>query len=120
MAISKEKKAKVQQFAHILAGVIILIHGYEKYELHESSALIFFMLGIIFLLIAALHHRLVARFHFVDSIFLIIEAVCYSVIAYDYFHAGKIALPWCYVFVCLAYITAAGIKYRKSAHSNHT
>lgn len=111
--LSKEKKEKIQLAAHILAGFIILIHAYEKYDLHESSYIIFVVLGIIFLCIALLHHRLAKWSHFVDSIFLIIEAICLSVIAGDFFHEGKKALPYCYVFAALMYVVVAFIKYKQ-------
>ena len=115
----KEKNEKVKRFAHILAGCIILIHAYEKYDDHQSSYVVFLVLGIIFLLIALQHHRLAKRYHFVDSVFLVIEAIGYSFIAADFFNAGKKALPWCYVFAAVAYVVVALIRYRQSGTMVH-
>ncbi len=115
----KEKNEKVKRFAHILAGCIILVHAYEKYDDHQSSYVVFLGLGIVFLLIALQHHRLAKRYHFVDSVFLVIEAVGYGFIATDYFNAGKKALPWCYVFAAIAYVVVALVRYRQSGSMAH-
>ena len=106
----KPNKERKEKFAHILAGVIILLHAYEKYESQKSSYIIFLLAGIIFLSIALLHHRLVKYFPYTDSIFFVIEAVLYTVIAVDYFHEGKKGLPWCYLLATLAYLAVAIVK----------
>lgn len=118
------RKEKIRLFAHILAGFTILAHGYEKYELQEHSYIMFFAMGILFISIALLHKKLVAYSHLLDSIFLIIEAICLAIIAADYFHAGKKALPWCYVSASIAYLVVAFFKYKKNSaarqsHARH-
>src|ERR1700712_612959 len=108
--VNNEKKEKL---AHILAGLLILVHAYEKFELQEDSYIIFLIAGIVFLSIALLHHKLVRRFPYADGVFFVIEAILYAVIAADYFHQGKKGLPWCYAFASLAYIVTAIVKGKK-------
>ena len=54
----KRKSETKEKIGHIIAGVIILVHAYEKFDLHESSYIFFLIAGIIFLSIAVFHHRL--------------------------------------------------------------
>ena len=98
---------------HLLAGVIILVHAYEKYEMHEHSYVFFLVAGLVFLTIALVHHRLVKYFPYVDGVFFVREAIGYAVIAADYFHLGKKGLPWAYIFASFAYLVAAYIKGKK-------
>lgn len=114
MSLIKNKDKK-EKLAHILAGVIILVHAYEKFELGESSYIAFLFAGIIFLAVALLHHRLAKRFPYIDGVFFIIESIVYAIIAADYFHLGKKALPWCYVFVAVAYVFVAYKKAKQGA-----
>ena len=37
----------------------------------------------------------------------------YAVVAADYFHQGKKALPWCYVITAIVYTIVAFIKGKK-------
>ena len=67
---SKEKR---KQFAHVLAGAIILLHAYEKYESGHASHIWFWIFGIIFLTIAVLHHRISTSAPWIDGVFFVIE-----------------------------------------------
>ena len=120
MSQLKGNKEKRQKMIHILAGVIILVHSYEKYEMHEHSYVFFLVAGLVFLTIALAHHRLAKIFPYVDGVFFVIEAVIYAVIAADYFHLGKKGLPWAYVLATIAYLIAAYIKGKrgKAKHSD--
>lgn len=91
------KKEKLKRMAHFFAGFLILFHGYERFDEGHGSYVFFFIAGVIFLIVAALHHRLAARFPMVDSVFFFTEAMLSFVIAYEYFEAGKKALPFVYV-----------------------
>jgi hypothetical protein len=109
----KRKSEKKEKLGHIIAGIIILVHAYEKFDEHEASYFFFLIAGVIFLSVAIFHHRLIHRFLYIDGVFFIIEAILYAIIAADYFHAGKKALPWCYVLVTILYCVAAVIRARK-------
>jgi hypothetical protein len=75
-----------------------LVHAYEKFDLHESYYIFFLIAGVIFLSVAIFHHKLIHHFLYIDGVFFTIEAILYAIVAADYFHEGKKALPWCYVF----------------------
>jgi hypothetical protein len=109
----KRNPEKKEKFAHILAGLIILVHAYEKFDLHHASYIFFLIAGIVFLTVAILHHQLAHRFIYIDGVFFVIEGILYGIIAADYFHEGKKGLPWCYVFVAIMYGIAAVIRARK-------
>jgi uncharacterized membrane protein YobD (UPF0266 family) len=102
-----------EKIGHIIAGVIILVHAYEKFDLHESSYIFFLIAGLVFLSVAVFHHRLAKRFLYVDGVFFVIEGILNGIIAANYFHKGKKALPWCYVFVAIMYGVVAVIRARK-------
>jgi hypothetical protein len=109
----KRKSETKEKIGHIIAGVIILVHAYEKFDLQESSYIFFLIAGVVFLSVAIFHHRLKHRFLYIDGVFFIIEAILYGIVAADYFHEGKKALPWCYVAVTILYCVAAIIRARK-------
>ena len=118
--ISKEKKPKLRKAAHIVAGMIILFHAFEKYESGQSSYLFFVIAGIIFLSIAIFHHSLKLKYPWIDNCFFIIEAILSLVIAYDYFHMGKKGLPVMYLFagllqLCAIYFFSRRLK-KQPAH----
>lgn len=113
MALRNINKEKKEKLTHLLAGLIILVHAYEKYDLQESSYVFFLLAGISFLTVALLHHRLLKPFPYVDGVFFLIEAAIYAVVAADYFHQGKKGLPWCYVVCTIAYIVLAFVKGKK-------
>jgi hypothetical protein len=113
MSTLRGNKEKRQQMAHILAGVIILVHAYEKYEMQERVYLVFLVAGVVFLAVALLHHKLAKIFPYVDGVFFVIEAMLYALIAAEYFELGKKGLPWAYVLATILYLVAAFIKGKK-------
>ncbi len=108
MELSKslERKEKLKKISHILAGVIILFHAYEKYESGHGSYIFFVIAGVLFLSIASFHHQLKLKFPWVDNCFFVIEATLSLIIAYDYFHMGKVGLPIMYLIAGLFQICA--------------
>lgn len=96
--------------AHIGAGVVILIHAYEKYE-SGHGYLLFSIAGLVFLTIALLHPVIEKKMPWVDGVFFIIEGILSLVVAYDFFHLGKKALPITY---CLLAVFQFFMAFRKS------
>jgi chromate transport protein ChrA len=92
-------KEKAKKVAHIAAGFVILIHAYEKYESGHGSYLFFAIFGIIFLAIAFFHHKIAQKFAWVDGVFFSIEAILSIIVAYEFFHMGKKALPITYLLL---------------------
>ena len=98
---NREKRNRV---AHIAAGIIILIHSYEKYEHGHDSYKLFAVAGCIFLTIAFLHPILEKKVPWIDGVFFIIEGILSIIVAFDYFLLGKKALP-------ITYLALAGFQF---------
>ena len=98
------KKENLRTFGHILAGIVILLHGYKAFEDHHPTGWIFVTLGTLFLLIAIFHHRLVHRFPKIDGVVFLIEAVAILATAYDHYHEGKVYLPWVFLAAMVPYL----------------
>ena len=113
-----KNKERVKRFAHLLAGFIILLHAYEKYESGHGPYLFFFFSGLVFLTIAIFHHKLEKKFPGVDAVFFIIEGILSMIVAYDYFHMGKKALPFMYLFAGTIQVIVAFVKYKKGTTNN--
>jgi len=92
----KEKRKRV---AHIAAGITILIHAFEKYESGHVSYAFFAIAGIVFVSIAMFHHTIEKKAPWIDGVFFVIEGVLSIVMAIDYFHLGKKALPITYLLL---------------------
>ncbi len=114
MAFFRKRSEKSKKIAHILAGVVILLHGYEKMEKSESSYWFFYLSGIVFILMALFHKQLVQKIKWADGLFYIIEAMVLFIIAYDYWHHGKKALPFAYLIAAIGYVIVSIIVSGKS------
>lgn len=108
------QKEKLKRIPHILAGIIILLHGYEKLDEGHGPYLFYFFAGTIFLSIAIFHHKLSHRFAYVDTIFFIIEGILSFIVAAEYFEAGKSGLPWAYLVAGVMQLSAIFLFIRKT------
>lgn len=114
-----EKKKRV---AHIGAGIVILIHAYEKHESGHDSYLWFGIAGLVFLAIAFLHPVIEKKAPWIDGVFFIIEGILSVIVALDFFHVGKKALPVTYLLLAVFQFFMAfrkskkGIENHKAAH----
>ncbi|MGK4568868.1 hypothetical protein [Flavobacterium sp. 3HN19-14] len=97
--------------------MIILLHAVERYESGHATYPVFAVFGLVFLGVAAFHHKLAAKFRYIDVLFFSIEATLSFVIAYEYFHAGKSALPYVYIFAGL--MQFSGIYFFRKRHIAH-
>lgn len=100
-------KEKRRRIAHIVAGFIILVHAYEKYETGHGSYLFFLIAGLVFLSIAIFHSLIEKKAPWIDGVFFAIEGVLSLIVAYEHFHLGKKALPWTYVALAIFQFTIA-------------
>jgi hypothetical protein len=117
-----KNKEKSKRVAHIAAGVVILIHAYEKFESGHGVYLFFAIFGCIFLTVAFLHHHIEKKYPWIDAVFFIIEAILSLIVAYEFFHVGKKALPYTYLFLAFFQFFMAFKKGKKGIenhHSNH-
>lgn len=117
-----KNRDKRKRFAHIGAGIVILIHAYEKYESAHGSYLFFAIAGLIFLTVAILHPTIEKKAPWIDGVFFIIEGILSLIVAYEFFHVGKKALPITYLFLaCFQFFMAfkkskKGIEHHKTIH----
>ena len=92
-------KEKRKRFAHIAAGITILVHAYEKYESGHGSYTLFAVAGIVFISIALFHHIIEKKAPWIDGVFFVIEGILSIIVALDYFHLGKKGLPITYLLL---------------------
>ena len=118
----RKNREKNKKFVHIAAGIVILIHSYEKYESGHGSYLPFAIAGIVFLLIASFHSVIEKKAPWVDGVFFVIEGILSVIAAFDYFHLGKKALPWVYILLSVFQFFMAfkrskkGVQLHKATH----
>lgn len=96
-----KNRDKRKRAAHIGAGIVILIHAYEKYESGHHTYLLFAIAGVVFLTIAWLHPVIEKKAQWVDGVFFVIEGILSVVVACEFFYAGKKALPATYLLLAL-------------------
>lgn len=102
------------RLAHIGAGIIILVHAYEKYEGAHDSYKLFAVAGLVFLLIALFHPIIEKKIPWVDGVFFVIEGILSFIVAIDFFHLGKKAVPIAYIIIGLFQFFVAFRKSRKA------
>lgn len=108
-----KNREKRRRFAHIGAGIVILIHSYEKYEGGHDTYKLFLFAGLIFLSIAIFHPVIEKKIPWVNGLFFFIEGILSIVVALDYFHLGKKALPTTYIILGLFQFFMAFRKSKK-------
>ena len=113
---NKEKRKRV---VHIVSGIIILIHAYEKWEAGHHSYAYFTIAGLIFLTVALLHPLIERRAPWVDGVFFVIEGILSLIVAADYFHMGKKALPYTYLLLAVFQFVVAFVRSRKGIRHHH-
>src|SRR6185312_9747196 len=102
--LRKEKKEKLARLSHILAALILLVHGYEKYEEeHLRPAILFVGCGLIFLCVALFHHQLQRKIRSVDAIFAFLEGLAALILVGEYW-GNKHYLQFAYLIVAGIYI----------------
>lgn len=84
----------MRRLAHILAAVVILLHGVGDLEKGHSIGWLYLLFGTMAMVLGIFHHRLHARFPRVDAAFHLIEAMMALLIGLNYLHEGKVYLPW--------------------------
>ena len=115
-----KNRDKRKRFTHIGAGVVILIHSYEKFEGGHDSYKLFALAGLVFLSIAFFHPAIEKKAPWVDGVFILIEGVLSIIVAIDFFHLGKRALPITYIFLGLFQFYMAFRKSKKGIEHHQT
>jgi hypothetical protein len=97
---------------------MVLITAFDKYESGNSTYIYFAIAGIVFLLVAIFHSKIVKNFIWVDNIFIFLEGSISLLIAFDYFQIGKKALPFAYLFAGIMQFIVGFFKIKKILSSN--
>ena len=103
-----KRRERFRRLAHLLAALVILLHGIAALDHHAHTAWVFFLCGTVFLLLALFHHRIEQRWPYVSPTFHFLEAIVAAVIFMEYVHAGKKYLPYVAVLPVVLY-TVLGI-----------
>jgi len=102
------RRERLQQMAHILAGILILLKSRIVGEHHPTLGVILIVLGIAFLLVSIFHHRLEPMIGIKgESVLFLLEALAVSVIAYELTAEHKHYLQYAYVLAAVMYVVAA-------------
>jgi hypothetical protein len=109
----KKNKVRMQKLAHLLAGFIILINAWDRYDAGNPVYLVYLFSGIIFIAVGLFLPFIIKIIRWANVVSFIIESFLSFVIASEYFSAGKSALPYIYLAVGLAQLVLAFIKSRK-------
>lgn len=109
----RKNREKRKILAHILAGFVILVHAYEKYDSGHGSYIFFGLAGLVFISVALMHRLIEKKAPWIDGVFFVIEACLSFLVALDYFHMGKKALPYCYLAAGIGQLVVAFVKSRK-------
>jgi hypothetical protein len=120
MFLSKIKKIKkkAEKLTHFISSLMVLITALDKYESGNSTYIYFAIAGIVFLLVAIYHSKIVNNFTWVDNIFIFLEGSISLLIAFDYFQIGKKALPFAYLFAGIMQFIVGFFKIKKILSSN--
>jgi hypothetical protein len=111
--LSGARKQRFLRAAHLFSGLLIFLHGFERYDGGHALWPVFAVFGFIFILLALFHGRLARKWPAIDGVFFLIEAVLSFVIMGEFFHMGKRGLPYMYLFAALAQACAAWITWRR-------
>jgi hypothetical protein len=109
----RSNKERMQKIAHFLAGFIILINAYDRFDTGNPIYLIYLFAGIFFIAVAVFLPFIIKKLPWANVVFFIIESSLSFVIAYEYFMAGKIALPYVYIAVGTVQLVLPLLKSRK-------
>ena len=113
---------KRKRFAHIGAGIVILVHAYVNYIERHHTYMLFAVMGVLFLAIAFFHSVIETKAPWIDGVFFVIEGILSIAVAIDFFHMGKKALPLAYTGLAIFQFIIAFRKSRKGIehHKIHT
>lgn len=95
--MNKEKKHLV---FHIIAGLIVLYHGFESFEkANFLSAAEYLGSSLLFFIVAGLHKPFNNRFHYADTAFFCLESIT---ILYSGWHYKTIGNNFIYILHVIA------------------
>jgi hypothetical protein len=89
------KKNRVRQLGHLIAGLLILAHGFASFEASDfKSAGGYIGVALLAFIVAGLYKRIERSFHNGDVAFYLLEAVTLSYSAFHYQEESKVFLSY--------------------------
>lgn len=104
------------QATHLIAGLLVILHGVNECDKFHGSPLFYFISGSIMLLLFFCQATLEKRPGSSIGLIFLMEAVILSFIAFCYFELGKSALPLAYILIAAFFFSAGWTRmngYRK-------
>lgn len=78
-------KEKIKGLMHLIAGLIVLFHGFDSFESGDfKSASAYLGFAILYMLVAGLHRSIIKRFLQADTAFFLLEAITILYSAWHY------------------------------------
>jgi hypothetical protein len=118
----KRAAAALQQVAHYIAGLVIVMKGVEKAEHfsdHPGKVIVLFLVGAIVLALVATHHRLERRFPkaHIPSLINLAESAAFLTAGLALLERGRSRISYFFFFIALVYaIIGATILLTREEH----
>lgn len=110
---SDQRRQRLRRFAHFFSGLLILLHGFERYDSGHAMWPVFLLSGLIFMMLAFFHASLARIWSGIDGVSFVIEALLSFIIMVEFIQMGKRGLPFMYLFAGSAQLCAGWITWRK-------
>lgn len=104
------KNENLYKLAHLISGLVVLLHGIAELDKSHGSPWFFFIAGTLMVLVAAFHHQVEKKLKNGEGILFFIEGAVQFFIAMHYLEAGKKALPLTHMFAATLYCYVGYLK----------
>jgi cellulose synthase/poly-beta-1,6-N-acetylglucosamine synthase-like glycosyltransferase len=114
------KREKLQQLAHLIAGILTLIYGFDAFEAGDFLyAACYLTLAILFLIVTGTHKWIARKLMKADAAFNLLEAVTIIYSAWHYKNKGHQILFYIMAIAGLAYLIFALLNLLTEAPTKH-
>ena len=104
------KKHNLSKVAHIISGVVVILHGIGEMDKGHGIPWFFFITGILMLMVAVFHHPVEKKLGSGEGIVFFVESAVQAFIVMQYLEAGKKALPFAHGFATVLYAYVGYMK----------
>ena len=98
------KIMRKQSIAHLLASIVVILHGIAQLEVHSGKPFFFFLMGVLMIFVEIKNDTVTKFSKTLVNSFYFIEAVVIFFIAVRYFKLGKKYIPWIYSLASASYL----------------
>jgi hypothetical protein len=100
---------KKHSIAHLISGIVVILHGIADLEVHHGKPLFYFLMGILMIFVGVKNDAVAKFSKTLANSFYFIEAIVIFFIAFHFFELGKKFIPWIYTISGVLYFYV-GIK----------